>query len=105
MNRTKTVYKFIGTEEDAKKYRDPEPIVGNEYSDLAFKNILDCFANLNIELNWDHWKIITKSEPIPVHEVLTKMDRIKILKIFKPDIMWTLSDFENYIAFGTWPEK
>lgn len=106
MERNTTTYKFIGTASDAKKYPDPEPIIGKEYNEEEFLKIANSVPLMVFRGTGmgDHWEEIVKTEPIPVHEVLTKFDRIEILKIFLKENEWPLYHIENYIAFGKWPK-
>lgn len=102
MIRTSTFYKFIGTEEDAKKYPDPEPIIGKEYLEHEFENILKKLLDDGNQITINHWEAITKTEPIPIHEVLTKNDRIEIWKLWENSHI-PLEAIENYVAFGIKP--
>jgi hypothetical protein len=98
-------YIFSGTEKDARKFVDPEPRRGVEYTCEQIEKFIDD-NNQNIPVG-QFFTVIEVQVPEPIQEakdVLTPMMRIEVLKIEATSNRLTLKQIERYIAFGEYPQ-
>ena len=101
--KKETRFLFIGAVADAKKFVDPEPVVGKQYTD---SEIIDLASkNPNVNYPYSFFRSIQVEVPDQIQDVkdvLTPMMRIEVLKI-RSELRWELEQIERYIAFGEYP--
>lgn len=103
--KTETRFVFIGTESDAKKFVDPEPVNGREYTNMEYQKIFeDNVDNIKDFIPYfDTIQIQVPDQIQDVKDVLTPMMRIEVLKL-ELGSSWDLEEIERYIAFGEYPK-
>src|SRR3990167_8394175 len=89
------LYKFTGSEEDRKKFVDPEPIIGKEYTEEEFDKFDE---DNNFIIGKFFQSIEVPDGPVNYLTPQMRLEIVKILAPYSPQL--SLERIEKYINTG-----